>query len=156
MMSKEDLKLELIDSLEKIYYMEAFSQLAEFLQGELYLLRFLALNKGEEIGPSELSERLHMSRPRITATIAALKKKELVSTELDKKDRRRLKVEITKKGLETIFKKQSTVDENFEEFINGIGEEDTKELIRIVDLAVKIMENKQVENGEKIWKILFI
>ncbi len=40
-MSKEDLKLELIGSLEKIYYMEAFGQLAEFLQGELYLLRLI-------------------------------------------------------------------------------------------------------------------
>lgn len=96
-MSKEVLKFELIDSLEKIYYMEAFSQLAEFLQGELYLLRFLALNKEEEIGPSELSERLHMSRPRITATISALRKKDFVNTELDKEDRRRLKIRITKK-----------------------------------------------------------
>lgn len=155
-MSKEDLKLELIDSLEKIYYMEAFSQLAEFLQGELYLLRFLSLNKGEEIGPSELSERLHMSRPRVTATISTLRKKGFVNTELDKKDRRRLKVRITKKGIDYIIKKQTIVNENFEEFINGIGEDDSRELIRIVDLAVKIMENKQVKNGEKLWKILFI
>ncbi len=149
-MNKKVLKLELIDSLEKIYYMEAFSQLAEFLQGELYLLRFLALNKEVEIGPSELSERLHMSRPRITATISALRKKGFVNTELDKKDRRRLKVRITKKGIDYIIKKQALVDENFEEFINGIGEEDTKELIRIVDLAVEIMKNKKSLNGEKL------
>ena len=149
-MNKKVLKLELIDSLEKIYYMEAFSQLAEFLQGELYLLRFLALNKEVEIGPSELSERLHMSRPRITATISALRKKGFVNTELDKKDRRRLKVRITKKGIDYIIKKQALVDENFEEFINGIGEEDTKELIRIVDLAVEIMKNKKNLNGEKL------
>ena len=149
-MSKEDLKLELIDSLEKIYYMEAFSQLAEFLQGELFLLRFLSLNKGEEIVPSELSERLHMSRPRVTATISTLRKKGFVNTELDKKDRRRLKVRITKKGIDYIIKKQTIVNENFEEFINGIGEDDSRELIRIVDLAVKIMEKKQVKNGEKL------
>jgi DNA-binding MarR family transcriptional regulator len=149
-MSNRNLKLELIESLENIYYMEAFSQLVEFLQGELYLLRFLALNKDKEFGPSELSELLHMSRPRITATIAALKKKEFVFTELDRVDRRRLKVKITKKGLESILKKQADVDENFEEFINGIGEEDTKELIRIVDLAVEIMQNKQEKNGDKV------
>lgn len=149
-MSKEDLKLELIDSLEKIYYMEAFGQLAEFLQGELYLLRFLALNNDEEIGPSELSERLHMSRPRITATISALRKKSFLVTELDEIDRRRLKVKITEEGIAYIIKKQANVEENFTEFINGIGEKDTRELIRIVDLAVKIMENKQVKNGEGI------
>lgn len=155
-MDKNDLKLELIGSLEKIYYMEAFSQLIEFLQGELYLLRFLALNNSEEIGPSELSDKLHMSRPRITATIAALKKKGLLSTELDKIDRRRLKVKITRKGYDSILKKQAMVDENFEDFIKGIGEDDTRELIRIVNLAVKIMENKEEKNEEKIWKTLCI
>ena len=108
-MSKEDLKLELIDSLEKIYYMEAFGQLAEFLQGELYLLRFLALNNDEEIGPSELSERLHMSRPRITATISALRKKSFLVTELDEIDRRRLKVKITEEGIAYIIKKQGCI-----------------------------------------------
>ncbi|MDY0234989.1 MAG: MarR family transcriptional regulator [Gudongella sp.] len=147
-MNKQDLKIELINSLEKIYYMEAFSQLVEFLQGELYLLRFLALHRDSEVNPSVLSEKLHMTRPRITATIAALKKKELVSTELDRKDRRRLKVKITKKGVDSIFEKQAIVDANFEEFINGIGEEDAKELIRIVNLAVKIMQKKQVKNEE--------
>jgi DNA-binding MarR family transcriptional regulator len=130
--------------------MEAFGQLAEFLQGELYLLRFLALNNDEEIGPSELSERLHMSRPRITATISALRKKSFLVTELDEIDRRRLKVKITEEGIAYIIKKQANVEENFTEFINGIGEKDTRELIRIVDLAVKIMENKQVKNGEGI------
>ena len=147
-MGKEDLKLELIDSLEKIYYMEAFSQLADFLQGELYLLRFLALNNDKEIGPSELSDLLHMSRPRITATIAALRKKDLVKTESDKKDRRRLKIKITKKGMASIMEKQAAVNRNFELFIEGIGEQDTKELIRIVDLAVDIMQINQAENGE--------
>lgn len=149
-MTKEDLKLELIDSLEKIYYMEAFGQLIEFLQGELYLLRFLALNKDEEIGPSELSERLHMSRPRITATISALRKKDFLVTELDEVDRRRLKVRITEKGIAHIINKQANVEENFAEFISGIGEKDTRELIRIVDLAVEIMQIKQVKNGEEI------
>lgn len=141
-MDKEILKLKLISSLEKVYYMEAFSQLAEFLQGELYILRFLALNKSEEIGPSELSDILHMSRPRVTATVSALKKKGFVSTEMDENDRRRQRVNISKKGIEFIKQKQENVENNFEEFIRGIGEKDTLELIRIINLAVHIMENK--------------
>lgn len=141
-MNNEDLKLGLIKSLEKVYYMEAFSQLAEFLQGELYILRFLALNKSEEMGPSELSDRLHMSRPRVTATVSALKRKGFVSTETDENDRRRQRVNISKKGIEFIRQKQENVENNFEEFIKGIGEKDTLELIRIVNLAVDIMANK--------------
>lgn len=148
-MDKDGLKLDLIESLEKIYYMEAFSQLAEFLQGELYLLKFLALHRYEEFGPSELSERLHISRPRITTTISALRKKKFVATELDEDDRRRLKIKATEKGIEFILEKQEKVEENFDVFIDGIGEKDTLELIRIVDLAANIMHNKENKNHKE-------
>lgn len=141
-MDKDKLKLDLIESLEKIYYMEAFSQMVEFLQGELYLLKFLTTNKDEDFGPSELSERLHMSRPRITNTISALKNKKFVTTEMDKDDRRRLKVRATEKGVKFTLEKQEIVEENFDAFIDGIGERDTLELIRIVNLAAEIMEDR--------------
>lgn len=141
-MDNDTLKLKLIESLEKIYYMEAFSQLADFLQGELYLLKFLASNKDKVFGPSELSEILHISRPRITTTISPLRKKGFVKTEPDQDDRRRLKVKITDKGIKFVNSKQEKVEDNFETFIDGIGEKDTLELIRIVDLAAEIMKNK--------------
>lgn len=141
-MNNNELKLRLVESLEKIYYMEAFSQMTEFLQGELYLLRFLVTNSDEEFGPSELSKRINISRPRITTTISALKKKKLVVTEPDKDDRRRLKIKATEKGKKFILKKQEHVVENFDAFINGIGAEDTLELIRIINLAADIMHDK--------------
>ncbi len=141
-MNKDDLKSNLMDSLEKIYYMEAFSQLADFLQGELYLLSFLALNKDKEFGPSELSQILYISKPRITTTISALRKKKFVTTEHDEDDRRRLNIKVTEKGIKFVHSKQKKVEENFDVFIDGIGEKDTLELIRIVDLAADIMHNK--------------
>lgn len=148
-MNNNDLKLKLIESLEKIYYMEAFGQMAEFLQGELYLLKFLAENKDEEFGPSELSEKIHISRPRITTTISALRKKKYVATELDEIDRRRLKIKVTEKGIKFIMQKQIDVQENFDIFIDGIGEKDTLELIRIVNLAAEIMHNKDNKINEE-------
>ncbi len=148
-MNNDDLKLSLIQSLEKIYYMDAFAQMTEFLQGELYLLKFLTLNHGEEFGPSELSERLNISRPRITTTISALRKKKLVVTEIDKDDRRRLKIKATEKGRQYILEKQKVVEENFDLFIQGIGAKDTLELIRIIDLATHIMgEKENIKDGE--------
>lgn len=141
-MDNNNLKLHLIESLEKVYYMEAFSQMAEFLQGELYLLKFLAINRDQEFNPSELSEKLHMSRPRITTAISALRKKNYVTTELDEVDRRRLKIKATENGIAFVMEKQKKVEENFDLFISGIGEKDTLELIRIVDLAAEIMGNK--------------
>ena len=142
-MDNHELKLSLIESLEKIYYMDAFAQMSEFLQGELYLLKFLTLNPGEEFGPSELSEKLNISRPRITTTISALRKKKLVVTEIDKDDRRRLKIKATEKGKQYILEKQKVVEGNFDAFIQGIGAKDTMELIRIIDSATRIMEEKE-------------
>lgn len=148
-MENSELKLKLIQSLEKIYYMEAFSKLADFLQGELYLLNFLSLDSDEEYGPSELSDLLHISRPRITATISALKKKKYVHTELDKVDRRRLKVKITDLGRKFVDEKQIEVEGNFDGLIEGIGENDTLELIRIVNLAADVMEDKYNKENEE-------
>lgn len=148
-MEKSELKLKLIQSLEKIYYMEAFSKLADFLQGELYLLNFLALNSDEEYGPSELSQMLHISRPRITTTISALKKKKYLNTELDEVDRRRLKVSITDLGREFVEEKQIEVEGNFDGLIEGIGKHDTLELVRIVNLAADIMEHKYNKENEE-------
>lgn len=52
--------------------------------------------------------------------------------------------------MDHIIKKQACVEGNFEVFINGIGEEDARELIRIIDLATKIMQKKQEENGDRV------
>lgn len=141
-MDNNELKFKLVESLEKVYYMEAFSQMTEFLQGELYLLRFLVANGDEEFGPSELSKRINISRPRITTTISALKKKNLVVTEPDKDDGRRLKIKATEKGKRFILKKEKHVVENFDVLIDGIGTKNTLELIRIIDLAADIMHDK--------------
>lgn len=139
-MDNNKLKLSLVESLEKVYYMEAFSQMTEFLQGELYLLRFLVINSDEEFGPSELSEKINISRPRITNIISTLKDKKLLTTEADKEDRRRLKVKVTEKGKNFILKKQKHVLGNFDVIIDGIGEKNTLELIRIINLATDIMD----------------
>ncbi|MGI6343510.1 MAG: MarR family transcriptional regulator [Bacillota bacterium] len=49
--------------------------LTEFLQGELRVLFYLSLHRQREVYPSLLSEKLHVSRPRITAALAALRAK---------------------------------------------------------------------------------
>lgn len=142
-MEANELKDKLIESLEKIYYMEAFSQLTEFLQGELYLLHFLSKNQDAEINPSFLSDELHMTRPRVTAALTTLKKKGYVETEYSKEDRRRIVVNLTKEGLDFIMNKQKVVEGNFEFFVKGLGEENSRELIRLIDLTVDLMNTSK-------------
>lgn len=142
-MEKEKLKNSLIESLSKVYFMEAFCHLTEFLQGELFVLYFLAQNKDLELNPSIISSNLHISRPRVTNTLATLKKKEFVETEESLEDRRRIRVAITEKGLIYLEEKRRKVEEYFNVFIERFSEKDTMELIRLINLAVDTMAMKE-------------
>lgn len=70
-----------------------------------------------------------------------------METEQDKEDRRRLTVKITEKGLILINDKQAKAKEYFNLFIDSVGEENARELISIINLAVSEMDNIE---GEKI------
>lgn len=141
-MDKELLKFELIKSLSNIYFMDAFSELTEFLQGELKLLYFLLENEENEISPSIISKRLHISRPRITAALTTLRNKGFVTTEPSKEDRRRVYVNLTPRGKSFVLERKNNVEKYFDQYVNGLGEKDTKELIRLINLTVKIMTKK--------------
>lgn len=141
-MDKDKLKDQLIRSLSKIYLMDAFSQLTEFLQGELRLLYFLLVNQDLELSPSILSQKLHISRPRITAALTALRNKGFVTTEVSSQDRRRVYVNLTAKGKSFIDLKKEKIEDNFELFVKGLGEDNALELIRLVNLIVNVMEEQ--------------
>lgn len=141
-MDRTDLSIELIDALSKVYFMEAFSHLTEFLQGELMILYYLLENEDNEISPSDLSETLHISRPRITTALTGLRQKGLVSTDTSKEDRRRVYVDLTPKGKAYVQERKDNVEEYFNRYVDGLGEENTKELIRLINLSVDIMTDK--------------
>jgi DNA-binding MarR family transcriptional regulator len=141
------LKDRMIDALGKIYYMDAFHQVVEFLQGELYILHHMLEHGEGGINPSGLSDMLHISRPRVTTALAALRKKGYIETIVDEDDRRRLTVYLTKEGREFIIGKQNHVEEYFISFIEKLGRDKANELISLLDMIVGMMdENNQKDN----------
>ena len=124
-MKAEAVRNELLDSLYHILDLEAFSTLDDFLQGETLLLRELALRR-EPVCPSDLSDQVHLSRPRITAALA---------------DRRRVEVTITPAGMALIGEKLERLNAYFDRLVLGLGAEKTYELIRLIDQCVGIMED---------------
>ena len=139
-MQAEALRNELLDSLYHILELEAFSTLDDFLQGETLLLRELALRQGP-VCPSDLSDLVHLSRPRITAALSALRRKGLVRTEPSQADRRRVEVTITPAGLDLIGERVGRLNAYFDRLVLGLGAERTHELIRLIDRCVGIMED---------------
>ena len=143
-MEKERLRNMLMSSLEDMYNMEALACLLEFLQGEIHILQYLAMHQTEEINPSLLSNVIHVSRPRITTSLATLRKKGLVEMEPSQTDRRRVTVRISPAGLAFINEKRQVVERYFDILLTGLGEETSLELIRLIQLCTNIMEDKQV------------
>lgn len=138
-MERKKLRNKLTASLAQMYNIEAIGSLAEFLQGELRVMQYLSDNKDREINPSILSDQLHVSRPRITAALTALRKKEYVTMEMSEDDRRRMRVMLTESAEALVKKKQKKVESYFDKLVEGLGEDNVMHLIRLIDLSVETM-----------------
>ena len=140
-----ELRNNLTASLAQIYDIKAFSSLAEFLQGELHVLHHLSQNSDIEMNPSILSDHLHVSRSRMTAALSTLRKKGYIKMEMSENDRRRMRVIITANGEAYINEKREKVERYFDVLIEGLGEQKVNELIGLIELSVKIMNNKETQ-----------
>ncbi|HHX29288.1 MAG TPA: MarR family transcriptional regulator [Firmicutes bacterium] len=137
-MDKRQLRDRLTASLSRLYEGEAFACLADFLQGEISALYHLSQSRGAGMNPSALSEKLRVSRSRITATLSALRKKGFVTLRGSEDDRRRIWVTLTPEGAEFLRRKQQKVEEYFDRLVEGLGEANVLDLIRLIDLSIQI------------------
>ena len=134
------LRRDLIGSLQNVYHLEAFAALAELLQGESLVLTGLLSHQEGVVHPSDLSRELHLSRPRIPAALSALQRKGLIAMHRSPTDRRRIQVSITEAGREIIGGRLVRMEAYFDKMLSGLGEADARELIRLIDRCVEVME----------------
>jgi len=138
--SLSGLRDELLDSLRIIYQLPAFGALAELLQGEALVLQYLSVCGDEPTYPSQLSDRLHLSRSRITGALNSLRRKEFVRLEPSPGDRRRVEVFITPAGREQIEGQMQRMLAYFDRMLNGLGTQDAESLIALMNRCIAIME----------------
>lgn len=134
------LRRELIVSLQNVYQLEAFSALAELLQGESLVLNYLIFHQEEAVYPSDLSQELLLSRPRITAALRSLQRKDFIAMHRSPTDGRRVQVSITDAGRETIGARLARMQAYFDKMLSGLGEADARTLIRLIDRCVEVMD----------------
>ena len=84
-----------------------------------------------EITISDIKGKLDVSMPAISQTLSSLEKKELIRREVAQQDRRKVTVLLTPLGEDVLNKVKNHANDMVDEIINHLGEEDTKELIRI-------------------------
>lgn len=128
-------------SLFQMYKMDSTGKLAEYWQGKLSVLMYVYQHNNAKINPSVLSDALHVSRARITTELSALRKKGYIIMEMCEDDRRRMHVILTTDGKRFIKKKQREIEKHFDILINGLGEENVTEFIRLIDLSISVIKH---------------
>lgn len=135
-----DLVKELSAVLYRAYETEAMAAFSEFFTGELHALQYLSKHRGADVFPSEMSEALHVSRARVAAILSSLRKKGYVAMALCEADRRRMQVAITAEGLEYLSVKQEKVRLYLHQWTQRMGEENTRNMIRLLTLSLEDKE----------------
>lgn len=142
-MNKIELRNDLTTSLVTLYDLEIFASMMEYCQGEMRVLIYLELNNGNEVYPSDISESLHVTRQRITSILSSLRKKGYVSMETAENDRRRKKVVLTKNARKYVITKGKWIESYFDTLIEKLGEENTQELTRLINLSIEQLKQQE-------------
>lgn len=121
-------------SIGKIYYNEA--NLDIFYHGEVRVLTYIANYIDEhpngEVLPSDISKALNITNPRVSSILNNLEKKGYVEREFSTVDRRKVYIHMTENGtsyIASIFLKTKSI---FDSIVSKIGEDDARELVRIL------------------------
>ena len=105
------------------------------VRGEYGTLHYLTyIKNGESAG--ELSKYLHIVPGRMTDILSSLEYKGYIVRERDKKDRRRVVVNITKDGITEEKKRRDSIRQEYQGLLKKLGRKDTLELIRLLKIML--------------------
>lgn len=122
----------IMDVLGRLYEQEIPRELGEFYRGETKLLYALDNMGADSISPSELSDKLGITRARITAAVTALEKKGFVSRTMDAGDRRRMEISLTPAGRTHIYEKYRDLSQLARDLFSHLSQGEIESLIAIL------------------------
>jgi len=142
-MEYNELALELLNSLQSIQRIQSQKNIFEAMQGESFILGFIANHDGDVL-PSEISQKMGVTSARIANALNSLEEKGLITRQIDKKDRRQILVNITKKGKETTEQNKKAILGIAGKILEHLGEKDAKEYIRLVKKILEAVPKNEI------------
>lgn len=136
-----------IDFFYKSYKLKKINHqkmLDESLEGEMFTLFYLK-DRNESVSPGEISGEMNISSARVASILNGLEKKGFLQRQIDKTDRRRIPVNLTAKGQEKAEKQYEELIKMIEKMFELLGEEDSKELVRITGRIIEIAHSRTEE-----------
>jgi DNA-binding MarR family transcriptional regulator len=141
----ENLPVELYGVLGELLNRKSYLAVFDSIRGEYGVLNCLCdLEDGASAG--ELCKRLHVVPGRMADILKRLEQKELIYRIRMEDDRRVVKVHITDKGRQVSREKREEISREYEGLFDLLGEDDVRELIRLLRLLLSYYPDKSQEN----------
>lgn len=121
-------------SMNKIYRRIGRQQM-----GRTDLIVLMLTGENNEISPGKLSELTGFSKSLITISITNLENAGLIRRKRGM-DRRRIRIVMTKKGIEKYGRIRDRMDKNFEGLISRLSKEEIETLSSCMDRIINIIE----------------
>ena len=109
-------------------------------QGENGVLLYLSF-KQDRVSPSELSDSLGVSLPRIASVLNSLENKKFIIKKIDTEDKRKSIVEITEIGKEYVSNKRNEAINDLAKVLDKLNEEERKEYLKLTSKIISTIEN---------------
>lgn len=111
-------------------------------QGENGLLIYLSYIQ-DNITPSELSEKMNVSLPRITSILNSLENKDYIIKNVSADDKRKCIISITEFGKKLVSDKRDDALNKLTCVLEKLEEQEVDEYIRLTKKIVNIIENNK-------------
>jgi DNA-binding MarR family transcriptional regulator len=142
----EKIKIELFDTIKKFNKTMAnnYSNYKKINANDLILCRYLYKNEKNNLitQVKDLSEYMGISRPAVNTILNRLEEREIIERYRLKEDRKSVFVKLTKKAYNLYELEKEKLSVFMQKLINGLGEDDTKKLIELLEKVNNIMEEE--------------
>lgn len=122
---------------------------ADLNMSELAIMKGIegnCLALGNHINLSEIQSRLHITKSAVSQMMNSLEKKGYLERRTDTADRRKVIVTLTQTGLDVLEETKETVNQTLEEIISRLGDENTKQLISLLEQVSDISKDVKSKN----------
>jgi len=126
----------------KLFRAKGHQQLYNLSYGETYLL-FLLAQAGGTLQPGLLSEAMNVTTACVASTLRSMERKNLVSREISRRDRRYVDVALTPEGQERIACTCEKAREDLARVLMRLGEKDAAEYVALVSRLVDILNEEE-------------
>ncbi|WP_099204496.1 MarR family winged helix-turn-helix transcriptional regulator [Scatolibacter rhodanostii] len=89
-------------------------------------------NHAEGSPIADIQDCLHITKPAISQVFTSLEKREFIIREIDKTNRRRIKISLTEEGKQNLKIAKKMVSQTLQKLFSSFGEEKTWQLISLL------------------------